>query len=225
MPRTDRLDTLPDAILAAASARPDLPVTFCSPTRSETVALADLVDRAARSAAAFSSLGIRPGDSVAVQVPSRLEGVVAQAAAVLAGAALVPVVPTYGPHELGFILRESRARLLVTLDRWGRRDFVADLQRVGDCPDLSSVAVIGDLVPPGYLDWAQLVRRSEPLTPPTPVTPDDVCLLVYTSGTTGKPKGVQHTHATLLAELRTRTVSVDAFPSDGAMVRLVGRIR
>jgi len=231
MPRTDRPDTLPEAILAAASARPDLPVTFCSPTRSETVALADLVDRAARSAAAFSSLGIRPGDSVAVQVPSRIEGVVAQAAAVLAGAALVPVVPTYGPHELGFILRESRARLLVTLDRLGRRDYVADLQRVGDCPDLSLVAVIGDSVPPGYLDWAELVRRSEPLNPPTPVTPDDVCLLVYTSGTTGKPKGVQHTHATLLAELRTRltgvasdSVILAAFPS-GHVAGTLGLLR
>jgi 3-phosphoshikimate 1-carboxyvinyltransferase len=112
---------LPDAILAAAAARPDLPTIFCSAARSESVSLADLVDRAARGAAAFRGLGVQPGDSVAVQVPSRIEGVVAQAAAVLAGAVLVPVVPSYGPRELGFILRESRARLLVTPDRLGRR--------------------------------------------------------------------------------------------------------
>jgi acyl-CoA synthetase (AMP-forming)/AMP-acid ligase II len=116
---TDRPLTLPDAILAAAAARPDLPTIFCSAARSESVSLADLVDRAARGAAAFR--GLQPGDSVAVQVPSRIEGVVAQAAAVLAGAVLVPVVPSYGPRELGFILRESRARLLVTPDRLGRR--------------------------------------------------------------------------------------------------------
>ena len=59
--------TLPAAILAAASARPDLPVSFCSAARTETVSRADLVDRAARCAAAFRGLGIRPGDSVAVQ--------------------------------------------------------------------------------------------------------------------------------------------------------------
>ncbi|MDT5152594.1 MAG: acyl-CoA synthetase [Mycobacterium sp.] len=233
MPADDprRALTLPAAILAAANARPDLPVMFCSATRSERVSLAELVGQAARCAAAFRKLGVRPGDSVAVQVPSRIEGVVAQAAAVLAGAVLVPVVPSYGPHELGFILRESRARLLVTLDRLGRRDYLADLRRVGDCPDLSSVAVIGESVPPGFLDWAQLVKRSEPLTPPTPVTPDEVCLLVYTSGTTGKPKGVQHTHATLLAELRTRltgvatdSVILAAFPS-GHIAGTLGLLR
>ena len=117
----DRPRTLPHAIAAAATARPDLATVFCSAARSESVSLADLVDRAARGAAAFRGLGVQPGDSVAVQVPSRIEGVVAQAAAVLAGAVLVPVVPSYGPRELGFILRESRARLLVTPDRRARR--------------------------------------------------------------------------------------------------------
>jgi acyl-coenzyme A synthetase/AMP-(fatty) acid ligase len=188
--------SLPQAILAAATARPDLPTIFCNAARSESVSLADLIDRAARGAAAFRSLGVQPGDSVAVQVPSRIEGVVAQAAAVLAGAVLVPVVPSYGPRELGFILRESRARLLVTPDRSGRRDYLVDLGRIGDCQDLLSVAVIADSVPLGYLDWAQLLNSSEPSCTPTDSAPDDVCLLSYTSGTTGQPKGVQHTHTT-----------------------------
>jgi acyl-CoA synthetase (AMP-forming)/AMP-acid ligase II len=223
--------TLPHAILTAATARPDLPTVFSSAARSESVSLADLVDRAARGAAAFRSLGVQPGDSVAVQVPSRIEGVVAQAAAVIAGAVLVPVVPSYGPRELGFILRESRARLLVTPDRLGRRDYLVDLQRIGDCPDLLSVAVIADSVPLGYLDWAQLVNSSEPLCTPTAVAPDDVCLLSYTSGTTGQPKGVQHTHTTLLAELRTRltgvaddSVILAAFPS-GHIAGTLGLLR
>ena len=145
----DRPQTLPHAILATARARPDVPVIFHGAAYSEAVSLADLVDRAARCAAAFRGLGVQPGDTVAVQVPSRIEGVIAQAAAVLAGAVLVPVVPSYGPRELGFILRESRARLLVTPDRWARRDYLADLHRLGECPDLSSVAVIADSVPHG----------------------------------------------------------------------------
>jgi acyl-CoA synthetase (AMP-forming)/AMP-acid ligase II len=217
---TDDPQTLPHAILAAARARPDVPLIFHGAACSEAVSLADLVDRAARCAAAFGSLGVQPGDTVAVQVPSRIEGVIAQAAAVLAGAVLVPVVPSYGPRELGFILRESRARLLVTPDRWARRDYLADLHRLGDCPELSSVAVIADSVPQKYIDFRQLVNGSEPLSTPTAAAPDDVCLLVYTSGTTGQPKGVQHTHTTLLAELRTRLTGVGsdsvilaAFPS------------
>jgi cyclohexanecarboxylate-CoA ligase len=215
----DDPQTLPHAILAAAGARPDVPVIFHGGASSEAVSLADLVDRAARCAAGFRGLGVQRGDTVAVQVPSRIEGVITQAAAVLAGAVLVPVVPIYGPRELGFILRESRARLLVTLDRWGRRDYLADLHRLGGCPDLCSVAVIADSVPQEYFDWRLLVHGSEPLCTPTAV-PDDVCLLVYTSGTTGQPKGVQHTHTTLLAELRTRLTGVGsdsvilaAFPS------------
>ena len=120
MVSADDPQTLPHAFLTAARAHPDVPVIFHGAAYSETVSLADLVDRAARCAAAFLSLGVQPGDTVAIQVPSRIEGVIAQAAAVLAGAVLVPVVPVYGPHELGFILRESRARLLVTPDRWGR---------------------------------------------------------------------------------------------------------
>jgi acyl-coenzyme A synthetase/AMP-(fatty) acid ligase len=165
-----RPQTLPHAILATARAGPDVPVIFHGAAYCEAVSLADLVDRAARCAAAFLSLGVQPGDTVAVQVPSRIEGVIAQAAAVLAGAVLV----------LGFILRESRARLLVTPDRWGRRDYLADLHRLGGCPDLSSVAVIADSVPQRYIDFRQLVNGSEPLATPTAAAPDDVCLLVYT---------------------------------------------
>ncbi len=228
---SDDPQTLPHAIMAAASAHPDVPVIFHGGGHSETMSVADLVHRAARCAAAFRDLGVQPGDTVAVQVPSRIDGVIAQAAAVLAGAVLVPVVPIYGPRELGFILRESRARLLVTPDRWGRRDYLADLDRVGDCPDLSWVAVIADSVPQKYIDFRQLVNGSDPRFTPTAAAPDDVCLLVYTSGTTGQPKGVQHTHTTLLAELRTRltgnaadSVILAAFPS-GHVAGTLGLLR
>ena len=227
----DDPQTLPHAIRAAASAHPDVPVIFHGGGRSEAVSLADLVHRAARCAAAFRDLGVQPGETVAVQVPSCIDGVIAQAAAVPAGAVLVPVVPSYGPRELGFILRESRARLLVTPDRWGRRDYLADLHRLGDCPDLASVAVIADSVPQRYIDFRQLVNGTEPWSTPTAAAPDDVCLLVYTSGTTGQPKGVQHTHTTLLAELRTRltgaatdSVILAAFPS-GHVAGTLGLLR
>jgi cyclohexanecarboxylate-CoA ligase len=228
---SDDPQTLPHATLAAAGAHPDVPVIFHGAGRSAAVSVADLVDRAARCAAAFRGLGVQPGDTVAVQVPCRIDGVIAQVAAVLAGAVLVPVVASYGPHELGFILRESRARLLVTPDRWGRRDYLADLHRVGDCPDLSSVAVIADSVPQKYIDFRRLVSGSEPRPTPTAPAPDDVCLLVYTSGTTGQPKGVQHTHTTVLAELHTRltgnaadSVILAAFPS-GHVAGTLGLLR
>ena len=123
----------------------------------------------------------------------------------LVGAVLVPVVHIYGPRELGFILRESRARLLVTPDRLGRRDYLADLRRVGTARICRRWPSSADSVPQRYIDFRQLVNGTRTVVAtPTAAAPDDVCLLVYTSGTTGQPKGVQHTHTTLLAELRTR---------------------
>jgi non-ribosomal peptide synthetase component E (peptide arylation enzyme) len=76
--------TLPQAVLAASSAQPDLPIVFHSAAHRTTLTLEELVDRAGRCAAAFRSLGAGPGDAVAVQVPSWAEGAIAQAAALLA---------------------------------------------------------------------------------------------------------------------------------------------
>jgi cyclohexanecarboxylate-CoA ligase len=223
--------TLPQAVLAASSAQPDLPVVFEGATRRTVLSLGELVKRAGRCAAAFRTLGVGPGDAVAVQAPSRVESVVTQAAALLVGAVLVPVVHIYGPRELGFILRESRARLLVTPQCLGRRDYLAELPRAGACPDLASVVVIGDSAPHGYIGWAELMQDREPITAPPDLSPDDVCLLVYTSGTTGEPKGVQHTHNTLLAELCTQLTGTDpdsvtlaAFPS-GHVAGTLGLLR
>jgi cyclohexanecarboxylate-CoA ligase len=223
--------TLPKAVLAASSAQPDLRVVFAGATRRTVLSLGALAERAGRCAAAFRTLGVGPGDAVAVQVPSWVESVVAQAAALLVGAVLVPVVHIYGPRELGFILRESRARLLVTPRCLGRRDYLADLPRAGACPDLASVVVIGDSAPHPYIDWTELMQDRQPITAPPKVSPDDVCLLVYTSGTTGEPKGVQHTHNTLLAEMRTKLTGTDpnsvilaAFPS-GHVAGTLGLLR
>jgi acyl-CoA synthetase (AMP-forming)/AMP-acid ligase II len=223
--------TLPRAILATSIAQPDLPVVFQNAMRCTVLSLGQLADRARCCATAFRSLGVGPGDVVAVQVPSWVESVVAQAAALLVGAVLVPVVHIYGPRELGFILRESRARLLVTPDRLGGRDYLADLLRIGASPDLEFIVVIGAAVPDGCIGWTKLVEGREPATSLPDGSADDVCLLVYTSGTTGEPKGVQHSHNTLLAEMRTQLTGTDpdsvilaAFPS-GHVAGTLGLLR
>jgi cyclohexanecarboxylate-CoA ligase len=211
--------TMPEAILAAAAAEPELRLIFHGQDGTSTFRLSDFVDGARRCATSYRALGVQPGDVVAVQVPSSVEGAMAQAAALLAGAVLVPIVHIYGPHELGFILRESRARVLVTPSRWGKRDYLADLRRIGPSPDLAATVVIGTTPSVGHSRWSDLLEAA-PIADVPGVAPDDLCLLVYTSGTTGEPKGVQHTHRTILAELRTRltahapnSVVLAAFPS------------
>jgi len=189
------------------------------------------IHRAAKTVAAgLHALGVRPGDAVAVQLPNRPETAIAYQAVLLAGAVLVPVVHIYGPREVGFILRESAAKVLVLPDRWGRIDYRDRLPGLREVPTLEHVVVIGD-APAGTTAWPDLTTPRD-LAPPERV-PDDVCLLAYTSGTIAAPKGVQHTHRTLLAELASQPellggkpddVQLAAFPA-GHVAGLLGILR
>lgn len=178
-----------------------VPVTF--PGSGATVTVGELHRRAVRAAGALQRMGVRPGDVVAVQVPNWVEGVVATEATLLAGAVFVPVVHIYGPREVGFILRESGARLLIMPDRWRTTDYLSRLPELLAVPSLEDVVVVGEQAPEPAISWRSL-EESTAAYQPVRQDPDDVCLLIYTSGTTADPKGVQHTHETILSEIRTQ---------------------
>jgi acyl-CoA synthetase (AMP-forming)/AMP-acid ligase II len=105
---------------------------------------------------------------------------------------------------VGFILRQSGARAFVCPERWRQIDYLARLEKLdrSSLPALEHVIVIGERAPEGALTWCELLARPTPRFEALRLSPDDVCMLVYTSGTTADPKGVQHTHNTLLAEVR-----------------------
>ena len=193
--------TLATAIAQAASAYPEAETIFWSQAGTEAVTSAEIHRLALHAAGALRGLGVGPGDVVALQVPNGLQGAIAYQAVMLIGAVVLPIVHIYGPAETAFILRQSRASALLIPDRWGSVDYLERLGRLGDCPDLRHVIVIGEAAPPGAILWRDLLQRpgGEPVDC---VDPDDVALLIYTSGTTSDPKGVQHTHNTLLAEIR-----------------------
>jgi cyclohexanecarboxylate-CoA ligase len=121
---------------------------------------------------------------------------------------VVPIVPIYGPREVDFILRQTGARVFIVARHWRGRDCADLLGGLGDLPALSDVVVIGDQLP-GTIAWDELAEggRAPGFTPPV-TDPDDRCLIVYTSGTTADPKGVQHSHNTL--------VTTDALPRTAA---------
>ncbi|GAA3137618.1 hypothetical protein GCM10020255_013160 [Rhodococcus baikonurensis] len=137
---------------------------------------------------------------MAVQLPNRVEAPVAYAAVLLAGAVLVPIVHIYGPNEVRFILEQSGTKLLIQPDRWRTAEYRDRIEGYSGLPALRHVVIVGD-APAGTLAWADL-STSEEYVRPT-VRADDIALLIYTSGTTAAPKGVQHSHNSLLAEVRS----------------------
>ncbi len=158
--------TLIDALDEGAAAHGDVELHFVSGGASDgtaTVTVAEVHERAVAAAAGLQEFGVRPGDAVAVQLTNRPECAIAYQAVLLCGAVLVPIVHIYGPNEVGFILTESAAKLLIT---------------------------------PANVDdfWGAHYRRPS-------AAADDVAILIYTSGTTSAPKGVQHSHNSMLAEL------------------------
>jgi acyl-CoA synthetase (AMP-forming)/AMP-acid ligase II len=227
--------TLADEMRAGAAAHPNVRMVFHSSTHPAQATLREMHARSLALAGSLHSLGLQPGDVVAIQVPNWLEGALAFQASMILGVVVLPIIHIYGPAEVGFILRQSGARAFICPDRWRHIDYLERLERLdrSSLPQLEHVIVIGDRTPEGAISWSDFENRARPELELPRVAPDDVCLLVYTSGTTAEPKGVQHTHNTLLAEVRgirttqdtPRTVaSLSAFPA-GHIAGVLGLTR
>ena len=172
-----------------------------------------------------SRSGSRTGSRVRSPIRRRL----------MLGATVVPIIHIYGPHEVGFILRQSGARVLVMPGSLAQHRVPGALRRAHRHARARTRRTRRHR--PGRRAAPGRSRGSVwPRTPPSralPAThPDDRCLLIYTSGTTADPKGVQHTTNTLIAEIRStaralgerRGVNLAAFPS-GHIAGVLGLLR
>ncbi|TAL02103.1 MAG: cyclohexanecarboxylate-CoA ligase [Rhodospirillaceae bacterium] len=198
--------TLYDRIGAGIAQWPAARLIYCSEARPSETTLRQALTDSEIIARSFVAQGLCAGDVIVVQVPHWREGMLTWLAALQLGLVVVPIVHIYGAAELGFVLRQTRAKALVTPASWRKIDYAARFEVVGETPDLSFIAVIGTEPFPGpAISWDELFRRGESLVPaPTHrASPDDVCTIIYTSGTTSVPKGALHTHNTLGAELKS----------------------
>ncbi|WP_082950917.1 AMP-binding protein [Mycobacterium sp. 1164985.4] len=200
-PAVASADNIPDEIAGFIREHPDTAVMVHSADRPDRFTTAELFDESMRLAAGLAGLGIRPGDIVAVQLPNWRECFSVHAAAWLCGAVVLPIVPIYGPAEVAFIARQSGARAIVLARELRNRDTGATVAALADLPELRHRIVVGGAAA-GTIPIEELTRT--PATDFTQFHPesDSRAVLVYTSGTTAEPKGVQHTHGSLLGELR-----------------------
>jgi len=177
-----------------------------------------VLGRVQRLAKGLLGLGVERGDHVAVWASNRPEWVLVQLAVAKIGAVLVPVSTSYGADELAYVLEQSDATTLFTIDRIGGPDCLELLAAC--CPEmpgarpgriasrrlpfLKRVALLDDRRTPGVLSWPEVLAASAGITDhmlrrrQETVAPDDAATVVYTSGTTGAPRGAEFTHLSLV---------------------------
>ena len=153
----------------------------------------ELREQAERTARGLWALGVRPGDRIGMWSSNCAEWVYLQIATALTGSVLVNVNPAYRSHELRFVLRKSRMKVLFLHERDMRvnyRDVLEEARRNEDLP-LEHVVMLGTE------SWDRMISAGTPF-PSRAQDPDEVVNIQYTSGTTGSPKGVLLTHRNLV---------------------------
>jgi fatty-acyl-CoA synthase len=180
---------------------------LCFRGRRQTFAqLAAGVDRVARG---LIALGVRPGDKVALWLLNRPEWIEIAFAVMKIGAVLVPINTRLRPEDVAYIVDQSDSSTLILAERSGPVHYLGMVRELvpeaaapgaGRLPKLQRLVVLGDPPRPATVPWATLLERATQVDEATlaqragAVDPDALAFLMYTSGTTGFPKGAMHAH-------------------------------
>jgi long-chain acyl-CoA synthetase len=162
------------------------------------------------------ALGIKPGDRVSILSGTKPEWTLADLGAICAGAVVAPIYHTNSPEECRYVLDHAGSRLVFCEDA----EQAAKVEEIRhECPDLEHVVTF-DGSGHGTISLTQLRARSEAVDPSAPdeiaraIDPEDAATIVYTSGTTGPPKGCVTTHGNCMATAEMYEQELDFAPGE-----------
>ncbi|MET0546474.1 MAG: AMP-binding protein, partial [Caulobacterales bacterium] len=188
--------TIYDWSLERAAAHPDV---TAFPGLPQIATYASLLADAEALGASLWDLDIRPGDVISFQTPNWVEACVINLAAALCGFVINPIVTIYRDAEVKMMLADSASKAIFIAETYRKFDYLDMMRRLKpSLPDLQNTILVRSAAAEGTLGYEDLIRAGKGRKAPAPrVDPNAIKLLLYTSGTTGRPKGVLHSHNSL----------------------------
>ncbi len=189
--------TIPGVIDRAVALYGDSDGVVDGDVRLTFAELAEQVDNAAQ---AFIAAGIEPGDRVCVWAPNGLRWMLAALGAYRAGAAIVPLNTRFKGPEAAYVLRTAGVRMVFTVTDFLDTNYPALLSGNDAAECVERIVVISGEVPDGCSSWSDfmaegaLIPRAEVIARSAAVRPEDISDIMFTSGTTGRPKGAMLSH-------------------------------
>jgi fatty-acyl-CoA synthase len=210
-----------DLLNRIAAEEPDRPLVRYG---DETLSYGRTLLQARSMAAALHNLGIGAGDRIAIDLPNGPEFVVSGLAAANLGATIVPLNPAYSAHELQFMLRNSESSVVIAAEEYEGNDYLELFERMQfNLPDLQYVVTVGEedlWYDDRIFQFEDLLSSGEGKSfPEVDINPaEDVFAILYTAGTTGKPKGVMLTHANLVEVNAATAEAIGMSKEDSTLV-------
>ncbi|MCB1689740.1 MAG: acyl-CoA ligase (AMP-forming), exosortase A system-associated [Halioglobus sp.] len=191
-----RVRLLQDLVYSMAEANPQLPALLY---KKETLSYKQLAGEVERFAHSICGLGLGLDERVAIYLPKQLEVVVGIFGAAAAGGVAVPINPMLKAQQVSHILRDCNVRVLITSPSRAKQ-----LQEIlPDCHDLNFLVLTGPAKEPPQVDGTRTLSWDELLSTPAVKPPgridSDMAAILYTSGSTGSPKGVVLSHLNMVA--------------------------